>query len=142
MDGNISKHKACLVAQGYVQQEGIEFDETFSPVARIETLRTFISIASHLNLAIYQMDVKYAFLNGYLKEDVYVDQPKGFIIYGKEDKVYYRLKRALYGLKQAPRAWYSIIDDYLHEMVLLNVLLRMMSTKMLLGLILSSFVYM
>jgi hypothetical protein len=113
MDGSISKHKAHLVAQGYVQQEGIDYDETFAPVARMETVRIFLSIASQLKLIVYQMDVKSAFLNGYLKEEVYVDQPKGFIIDGKEDKVY-RLKKALYGLKQAPRAWYSRIDDYLH----------------------------
>jgi hypothetical protein len=83
MDGSISKYKACLVAKGYVQQEGIDYEETFSPVARLETVRTFISIASQLKLTIYQMDVKYAFLNGYLKEEVYVEQPQGFIAKGK-----------------------------------------------------------
>ena len=80
----------------------------------METVRTFISIASQLKLTVYQMDVKSSFLNGYLKEEVYVNQLKGFIIDGKEDKVY-RLKKALYGLKQAPGAWYSRIDDYLHD---------------------------
>ena len=83
MDGNISKHKACLVTQGYVQQEGIDYDETFAPVARMETVRIFLSIASQSKLIFYQMDVKSAFLNRYLKEFVYVDQPKGFIIDGK-----------------------------------------------------------
>jgi hypothetical protein len=88
MDGSISKHKAHLVAQGYVQPEGIEYDETFAPVARMETIRIFFSIASQLKFIVYQMDVKSTFLNGYLKEEVYVDQLKGFIIDGKEDKVY------------------------------------------------------
>ena len=114
MDGSISKHKAHLVAQGYVQQEGIDFDETFAYVARRETVRTFLSIASQLKLTVYQMDVKSTFLNGYLKEEVYVDQPKGFIIDGKKDKVY-RIKKGLYGTKQAPRTWYSRIDDYFHD---------------------------
>jgi hypothetical protein len=114
IDGSILKHKARLVAKGYVQQEGIDYEETFAPVARMETVRIFLSIASQLNLTVYQMDVKSAFLNGYLKEEVYVEQPQGFIVEGKEDKVY-RLKKALYGLKQAPRAWYSRIDKYLHD---------------------------
>jgi len=108
MDGSISKHKSHLVAQGYVQPEGIDYDETFAPVARMETVRIFLSIASQLKLTVYQMDVKSAFLNGYLKEEVYVDQPKGFIIDGKEDKVY-RLNWWLSSL-----SWYSRIDDYLY----------------------------
>jgi hypothetical protein len=114
MDRSISKHKAHLDAKGYVQKEGIEYEEMFSPIGRLEIVTTFISIASQLKLKVYQMDVKSSFLNRYLKEEVYVEQPQGFIVEGKEDKVY-RLKIELYGLKQAPRAWYSRIDKYLHD---------------------------
>ena len=83
--------------------EGIDFDETFAPVARLESIKILLAIASHLNFKLYQMDVKSAFLNGMLQEEVYVEQPKGFIDPHKPDYVY-KLKRPLYGLKQAPRA--------------------------------------
>ena len=110
-DGSIQKHKARLVAKGYSQQPGVDFNETFAPVARMETIRTFLALAAQHELPIYQLDVKSAFLNGKLEEEVYVQQPQGYIIKGKEDKVY-RLRKALYGLKQAPRAWNSNIDKY------------------------------
>ena len=105
-DGSVQKHKARLVVKGYAQQQGIDYEETFSPVARFETVRMFLALAAHLKWPIYQLDVKSAFLNGDLEEEVYVVQPEGFVVEGMEDKVY-RLKKALYGLKQAPRAWYS-----------------------------------
>ena len=92
--------------------EGVDFDETFAPVARLESIRILLVIASHLNFKLYQMDVKSAFLNGMLQEEVYVEQPKGFIDPHKSDDVY-KLKRALYGLKQAPRAWYDRLTVYL-----------------------------
>ena len=99
-------NKAHLVAQGYSQMEGVDYDETFAPVARMESVRIFLALACHLKSKLYQMDVKTAFLNGFLKEDVYVAQPKGFIDPHFPDHVLY-LKKTLYGLKQAPRAWYD-----------------------------------
>ena len=86
--------------------KGIDFDETFAPVARLESIRILLAIASHLNFKLYQMDVKSAFLNGMLQEEVYVEQPKGFVDPHRPDDVY-KLKRVLYSLKQAPRAWYD-----------------------------------
>ncbi|KAL0329096.1 UNVERIFIED_CONTAM: Retrovirus-related Pol polyprotein from transposon RE2 [Sesamum radiatum] len=110
-DGSIQKHKARLVAKGYSQLPGIDYTETFAPVARLDTIRALIAIAANKKWKIYQMDVKSAFLNGYIDEEIYVEQPQGFIAKGSEEKVL-RLKKALYGLKQAPRAWYSRIDKY------------------------------
>lgn len=111
VDGSLQKYKARLVAKGYSQQEGIDFEETFSPVARFETVRIFLALAAHLHWPIYQLDVKSAFLNGELGEEVYVMQPEGFIVQGMENQVY-RLNKALYGLKQAPRAWYNKLDSF------------------------------
>ncbi|KAJ4807357.1 polyprotein [Rhynchospora pubera] len=110
-DGEIVKYKARLVVKGYTQKHGVDFDETFAPVARFETIRVFLALAAFSKLRVYQFDVKSAFLNGELKEDVFVEQPKGFEVQGKE-KLVYKLNKALYGLKQAPRAWYSKIDGY------------------------------
>ncbi|KAL0323926.1 UNVERIFIED_CONTAM: Retrovirus-related Pol polyprotein from transposon TNT 1-94 [Sesamum calycinum] len=110
-DGSIQKHKARLIAKGYSQLPGIDYTETFAPVARLDTIRALIAIAANKKWKIYQMDVKSAFLNGYIDEEIYVEQPQGFIAKGSEEKVL-RLKKALYGLKQAPRAWYSRIDKY------------------------------
>ncbi|GJY07115.1 retrovirus-related pol polyprotein from transposon TNT 1-94 [Tanacetum coccineum] len=98
--------QARLVAKGYRQEEGIDFEESFAPVARIEAIRIFIANAASKNMTIYQMDVKTAFLNGELKEEVYVSQLEGFVDPDHPTHVY-RLKKALYGLKQAPRAWYQ-----------------------------------
>ncbi|BBN68281.1 BURP domain-containing protein [Prunus dulcis] len=103
LDGSIQKHKARLVVKGYAQKPGIDFNETFAPVARLDTIRTLIALAAQKGWKLYQLDVKSAFLNGMLKEEVYVDQPDGFVATNYEDKVY-KLKKALYGLKQAPRA--------------------------------------
>ncbi|GKD59083.1 putative ribonuclease H-like domain-containing protein, partial [Tanacetum coccineum] len=101
--GDVLKNKARLVAKGYRQEEGIDFEESFAPVARIEAIRIFIANAASKNMTIYQMDVKTTFLNGELKEEVYVSQPEGFVDPDHPTHVY-RLKKALYGLKQAPRA--------------------------------------
>ena len=97
-DGSLIKCKARLVAKGYSQKEGIEFDEVFSPVARIETVRLFLAIAAQRRWTILELDVKSAFLNGELKEEIYVTQPEGYIWAGKENHVY-KLKKALYGLR-------------------------------------------
>ena len=96
-------NKARLVAQGYFQVEGVDFDETFAPIAHMESIRVLLALACHLKFKLYEMDVKTTFLNAFLKEDVYVAQPKGFIDPHFSDHVLY-LKKALYGLKQAPRA--------------------------------------
>ena len=113
-DGTIQKHKARLVAKGYAQEKGVDYDETFSLVARFETVRTFLALAAQLGWHVFQFDVKSAFLNGDLKEEVYVIQPGGFIVHGAENKVY-RLWKALYGLKQASHKWYKKIDSYFLE---------------------------
>ncbi|GJZ21294.1 retrovirus-related pol polyprotein from transposon TNT 1-94 [Tanacetum coccineum] len=97
----VVRNKTRLVAKGYKQEEGIDFEESFAPVARLEAVQMFIAYAAHKNITIFQMDVKTAFLNGPLKEEVYVSQPEGFIDPKFPDHVY-RLKKALYGLKQVP----------------------------------------
>ncbi|KAI5328618.1 hypothetical protein L3X38_028015 [Prunus dulcis] len=106
LDGTIQKNKARLVAKGYSQKLGIDFNETFAPVARLDTIRTLVALAAQKGWKLFQLDVKSAFLNEVLHEEVYVDQPPGFMIKNKEDRVY-RLKKALYGLKQASRAGFQ-----------------------------------
>ncbi|GKA40741.1 retrovirus-related pol polyprotein from transposon TNT 1-94 [Tanacetum coccineum] len=105
--GTTTKNKARLVVQGYSQEEGIDYDETFAPVARMEAIRIFLAFATYMNFKVYQMDVKSAFLNGKLKEEVYVKQPPGFESSEFSDYVY-KLDKALYGLKQSPRACSSV----------------------------------
>jgi hypothetical protein len=114
-DGSIEKHKARFVARGFSQIEGIDYDETFAPVARYTSIRSIMAIAAEMGWKIHQMDVKTAFLNGFIEEEVYIEQPQGFEVLGRESHVCL-LKKALYGLKQAPRAWYSRIDSYLLQM--------------------------
>ncbi|KAK2388390.1 putative mitochondrial protein [Trifolium repens] len=113
-DGKVIRNKARLVAQGYNQQEGIDYDETFAPVARLEAIRILLAYASHKCIKLFQMDVKSAFLNGFLNEEVYVHQPPGFIDQNKSNHVF-KLTKALYGLKQAPRAWYERLSTFLLE---------------------------
>ncbi|KAJ9535957.1 LOW QUALITY PROTEIN: hypothetical protein OSB04_un000880 [Centaurea solstitialis] len=113
-DNIVVRNKARLVAKGYRQQEGIDYNETFAPVARIEAIRMFLAYATHKDFTVYQMDVKTAFLNGVLKEEVYVSQPEGFVDQDHPDHVYI-LDKALYGLKQAPRAWYDSLSQFLVE---------------------------
>ncbi|GJR22128.1 retrovirus-related pol polyprotein from transposon TNT 1-94 [Tanacetum coccineum] len=98
-----SKNKARLIARGYRQEEGIDFEESFAPVARLDAIQIFLAYAYHMNMIVYQMDVKMAFLNGILREEVYVSQPDGFVDQDNPNHVY-KLKKDLYGLKQAPRA--------------------------------------
>ncbi|GJY11738.1 retrovirus-related pol polyprotein from transposon TNT 1-94 [Tanacetum coccineum] len=108
----VTRNKARLVAQGYNQQEGIDFDETYTLVARLESIRILLAYACALDFKLYQMDVKSAFLNGFINEEVYVAQPPGFIDFAKPNYVY-KLKKALYGLKQAPKAWYDRLKAFL-----------------------------
>ncbi|GJR06136.1 retrovirus-related pol polyprotein from transposon TNT 1-94 [Tanacetum coccineum] len=110
--GTTTKNKARLVAQGYSQEEGIEYDETFAPVERMEAIRIFLAFATYMNFKVYQMDVKSIFLNGKLKEEVYVKQPSGFKSSEFPDYVC-KLNKALYGLKQAPKAWYETFFTFL-----------------------------
>jgi hypothetical protein len=110
--GVVTRNKAQLVAKGYAQVAGLDFEETFAPVARLESIRILLAYAAHHSFRLFQMDVKSAFLNGPIKEEVYVEQPPGF-----EDDRYpnhvYKLSKALYGLKQALRAWYECLRDFL-----------------------------
>jgi hypothetical protein len=101
-----------LVAQGFTQVEGLDFGETYAPVARLEAIRFLLTFAAHHDFKLYQMDVKSAFLNGPLSEEVYVEQPPGFEDPKRPNHVY-KLRKALYGLKQAPRAWYECLKDFL-----------------------------
>ncbi|GJT27911.1 retrovirus-related pol polyprotein from transposon TNT 1-94 [Tanacetum coccineum] len=110
--GEVLKNKARLGAQGFRQEEEFHFEESFAPVARIEVIHIFIANAAHKNMTIYQMDVKTDFLNGELKEEVYVSQPEGFVDQDNPSHVY-KLKKALYGLKQVPRAWYDMLSSFL-----------------------------
>nr|GFA19364.1 hypothetical protein [Tanacetum cinerariifolium] len=105
----VIRNKARLVAVGYSQQEGINYDETFAPVAQIEAIRLFLAYAAHKDFTVFQMDVKTMFLNRILKEEVYVGQPPGFVSKQYRDHVY-ALDKALYGLKQAHRAWYDVLS--------------------------------
>nr|GEW60668.1 retrovirus-related Pol polyprotein from transposon TNT 1-94 [Tanacetum cinerariifolium] len=106
------ENKACLVARGYRQEEGINFEESFAPVARLEAIWIFLAYVAHKNMVVYQMEVKIAFLNGNLREEVYVSQSDGFVDQDNPNHVY-KLNKALYGLKQAPRAWYDILSSFL-----------------------------
>ncbi|GJU92112.1 retrovirus-related pol polyprotein from transposon TNT 1-94 [Tanacetum coccineum] len=110
--GRILKNKARLVARGYRQEEGIDFKESFAPVARLEAVRIFLAFAAHMNMIVYQMDVKTAFLNDILREEFYVSQPDRFVDPDNPNHVY-RLKKALYGLKHAPCAWYDLFSSFL-----------------------------
>jgi hypothetical protein len=110
--GEVVKHKARLVAKGYVQRAGVDFDEVFAPVARLDSVRLLLAIAAHCGWSVHHLDVKSAFLNGELEEEVFVSQPPGFERAGEEEKVL-RLSKALYGLRQAPRAWNAKLDDTL-----------------------------
>lgn len=110
-DGSVEKHKSRFVARGFSQVEGIDYDETFALVARYSSIRSILALLAQMGWKIHQMDVKTAFLNGQIEEEVYIEQLKGFETFDHESHVC-RLKRALYGLKQAPRAWYTRIDNY------------------------------
>ncbi|GKC83480.1 retrovirus-related pol polyprotein from transposon TNT 1-94, partial [Tanacetum coccineum] len=110
--GGILKNKARFVARGYRQEEGIDFEESFAPVARLDVIQIFLAYAAHMNMIVYQMDVKTTFLNGILREEVYVSQPDGFVDQDNPNHVY-KPKKALYGLKQAIRMWYDLLSKFL-----------------------------
>ncbi|KAL8094560.1 hypothetical protein AgCh_036187 [Apium graveolens] len=110
-DGNIIRNKTRLVAQGYNQQEGIDFDETYAPVARLKAIRILMAFTAHKGFKLYQMDVKSAFLNGHLKEEVYLKQPPGFI-HEKYPHYVYKLKKSVFGLRQSPRCWYERLSQF------------------------------
>ena len=112
--GKTERYKVQLVAKGYKQKAGIDYDEVFAPVARMETIRLLIFQAAQFKWPIFQMNVKSAFLNGVLEEEVYLEQPPRYMKIEEEKKVL-KLKKALYGLKQAPRAWNTRIDPYFKE---------------------------
>ncbi|GJU24932.1 putative ribonuclease H-like domain-containing protein, partial [Tanacetum coccineum] len=112
--GVVVRNKARLVAQGHRQEEGIDYDEVFAPVARIEAIRLFLAFASFMGFIVYQMDVKSAFLYGTIDEEVYVSQPPGFVDPDHPKKVY-KVVKALYGLHQAPRAWYATLSTFLEK---------------------------
>ena len=113
-DGNITIHKARLVAKGFTQVPGVDYDETFSPVAMLRSVRILLAIAAYFDYEIWQMDVKTAFLNGNLKEDVYMIQPEGFVVHKDAGKVC-KLQKAIYGLKQASRSWNIRFDEVVKE---------------------------
>ena len=111
-DGSVERYKARLVAQGYSQIEGLDYTETYSPVVKATTIRVVLTIATTSNWKLRQLDVKNAFLHGYIKETIYMEQPPGFQDPQKSDSVC-KLNKSLYGLKQAPRAWFNRLSHYL-----------------------------
>ena len=114
MDGNIRIYKVRLVAKGYKQIHGIDYDETYSPVAMLKSIRILLAISAHYDYEIWQMDVKTTFLNGNLEEDVYMTQPEGFTVPGSAGKVC-KLQRSIYGLKQASRSWNLRFNEVIKE---------------------------
>jgi len=110
----VVRNKARLVAQGFCQKEGIDYEETFAPVARLEAIRILLAFAASKGFKLFHMDVKSAFLNGFIEEEVYVRRPPGFENPKHPDRVF-KLQKALYGLKQAPRAWYARLKTFLLE---------------------------
>ena len=114
-DGSVDRYKARLCAKGYSQQQGIDYTETFAPVAKFSSIRSLLALAAHYDLEVHQMDVKTAFLNGDLEEDIYMVQPEGFVVKGKEAWMC-KLNKSLYGLKQASRAWYQKMDQALQNL--------------------------
>jgi hypothetical protein len=113
--GLMTKHKVRLVARGFIQQEGIDYDDAFAPVARMESVRVLLALAAQEGWKIHHMDIKSAFLNDDLKEEVYVRQPPGFAVAEEESKVY-RLRKTLYRLRQAPHTWNTKLDATLKQM--------------------------
>ena len=114
-DGEIDRYKARLVIRGFMQEYGIDYNEIFAPVIRMEVLRLLLTIAALMDYEVHQMDVKTAFLNGDIDVDIYMRQPEGYVVSGKEHLVC-KLNKSLYGLKQAPRVWYHTFSEYLESL--------------------------
>ncbi|KAF2347605.1 Reverse transcriptase RNA-dependent DNA polymerase, partial [Trinorchestia longiramus] len=114
-DGNVCSYKARLAAHGYAQKFGVEYDETFSPVVRFESVRAVLALAAKHNLQLHHMDVATAFLNGELSEEIYLTQPEGFVSEGNENLVC-KLSKSLYGLKQSPKCWNTALDGHLKQL--------------------------
>ena len=114
-DGSIEKYKARFVARGFSQKEGIDYDETFALMSRYTFIRTIISLVFIFGWKMYQMDVKTVFLNGNIDQEVFIEQPEGFVLHSRESHIC-RLRKVLYGLKQAPRVWYEKIDEFLKDL--------------------------
>jgi uncharacterized metal-binding protein len=112
VDRSVDKYKARFIARGFSQKEGEYYEKTFSPVARYTSIRAIISLATSMGWSLHQMDVKIAFLNGEIEEEIYIEQPQGFEVHSRDTHVC-RLKKSLYELKKDPRAWYARIDNYL-----------------------------
>jgi hypothetical protein len=113
-NGKVIRNKAKLVCKGYAQAEGVDYEETFAPMAILEAIRMFLAFSSYRKFKVYQMDVKSTFLNGNLEEEVYIEKPEGFQLNKKGDYLC-KLKKLLYGLKQTPRAWNASLDSYLQK---------------------------
>jgi hypothetical protein len=111
-DGSVDKYKVRFVARGFSQMEGIHYEETFALVSRYTSVRTIIALVAFMGWKLHQMDIKTTFLNGEIEEEVYIEQPEGFVIHDEKTHVS-RLKKALYGLKQEPRSWYEKMDGFL-----------------------------
>lgn len=122
----MDRHKARLVAKGFSQLEGIDYTETFSPVAKMNSLYLVLSLAASFKWEVHQMDVKYVLLHGDLHEEIFMEQPPGFI--QNDSSLVCRLRKSLYGLKQAPRAWYAKMDRFLLNKAFLGVILTTLST--------------
>jgi hypothetical protein len=110
VDGQISRYKSRIVAKGFQQVHGIDYDEAFTLVAKMDSIRLTLDIATTKGWEVHQMDVNNAFIHGDISEEIYMEQPQGFM---QDSSLVYRLKKSLYGLKQAPRAWYAKMDSYL-----------------------------